>query len=89
MFDLFLHSFLLGEGTRSLIDHLLIVAVDRTAYNRCRSLYLNCFRWETDGVDFEGEKFYMSEDFIDMMWKRTFFLLEILKRGSWRGRHAT
>ncbi|KEH27047.1 nucleotide-diphospho-sugar transferase family protein, putative [Medicago truncatula] len=31
MFDLFLSSFWLGEGTRSLIDNLLIVAIDRTA----------------------------------------------------------
>lgn len=81
MLDIFLGSFWLGEGTRSLIDHLLIVTVDRTAYDRCQFLRLNCFRLETDGVDFEGEKIYMSQDFIKMMWRRTFFLLEVLKRG--------
>jgi hypothetical protein len=36
---------------------------------------------ETDGVDFGGEKLYMSQEFIKMMWRRTFFLLEVLKRG--------
>ncbi|KAH1241616.1 Uncharacterized protein GmHk_07G019162 [Glycine max] len=81
MLDIFLGSFWLGEGTRSLIDHLLIVTVDRTAYDRCQFLRLNCFRLETDGVDFEGEKIYMSQDFIKMMWRRTRFLLEVLKRG--------
>ncbi|XP_058745233.1 uncharacterized protein At1g28695-like [Vicia villosa] len=81
MFDLFLTSFWLGEGTRSLIDNLLIVAVDRTAYDRCEFFRLNCFRLETDGVDFEGEKLYMSQDFIMMMWRRTIFLGEVLKRG--------
>ncbi|XP_004517215.2 uncharacterized protein At1g28695-like [Cicer arietinum] len=81
MFDLFLSSFWLGEGTRSLIDNLLIVAVDQIAYDRCRFLRLNCFRLETNGVDFEGEKIYMSQEFIKMMWRRTFFLLEVLKRG--------
>nr|KYP31229.1 Uncharacterized protein At1g28695 family [Cajanus cajan] len=81
MFDIFLDSFWLGEGTRSLINHLLIVAVDQTAYDRCQFLKLNCFRLVTDGVDFEGEKIYMSQDFIKMMWRRTFFLLEVLKRG--------
>ncbi|TKY68877.1 Nucleotide-diphospho-sugar transferase [Spatholobus suberectus] len=80
MLDIFLGSFWLGEGTRSLIDHLLIVAVDRTAYDRCQFLKLNCFRLETNAVDFEGEKIYMSKDFIKMMWRRTRFLLEVLKR---------
>nr|KYP73582.1 Uncharacterized protein At1g28695 family [Cajanus cajan] len=81
MFDIFLDSFWLGEGTKPLINHLLIVAVDRKAYDRCQFLKLNCFRLDTDGVDFEGEKIYMSQDFIKMMWRRTFFLLEVLKRG--------
>ncbi|KAJ1439564.1 Nucleotide-diphospho-sugar transferase [Sesbania bispinosa] len=81
MFDLFLSSFWLGEGTRSLIDHLLIVAVDRTAYDRCQLLRLNCYKLETDGVDFEGEKLFMSQHFIKMMWRRTLFLLQVLKRG--------
>ncbi|KAL2323284.1 hypothetical protein Fmac_027663 [Flemingia macrophylla] len=81
MFDIFLDGFWLGEGIRSLIDHLLVVAVDRTAYDRCQFLKLNCFILETDGVDFESEKIYMSQDFIKMMWRRTFFLLEVLKRG--------
>jgi hypothetical protein len=81
MFDLFLSSFWLGEGTRSLIDNLLIVAVDQTAYDRCQFLRLNCYRLETDGVDFGGEKIYMSQEFINMMWRRTSFLLEVLKRG--------
>nr|KYP36980.1 Uncharacterized protein At1g28695 family [Cajanus cajan] len=81
MLDIFLSSFWLGEGTRSLINHLLIVAVDRTSYDRCQFLRLNCYRLETDGVEFEGEKIYMSQDFIKMMWRRTQFLLEVLKRG--------
>ncbi|PON99766.1 Nucleotide-diphospho-sugar transferase [Trema orientale] len=81
MLDIFLDSFWLGEDTKKLVDHLLLVAVDQTAYDRCRFLRLNCFRLETDGVDFGGEKTFMSQDFIKMMWRRTLFLLEILKRG--------
>ncbi|KAI9100773.1 hypothetical protein K1719_024135 [Acacia pycnantha] len=83
MFDLFLSSFWLGEDTRSLVDHLLVVAVDQTAYDRCRFFRLNCFILETDdnGVDFGGEKVFMSADFIKMMWRRTLFLLQVLKRG--------
>ena len=81
MLDLFLESFWLGENTRPLLDNLLIVAIDQTAYDRCMFRRLNCYRLKTDGVDFEGEKVYMSEDFIKMMWTRTLFLIEVLKRG--------
>ncbi|KAG6630518.1 uncharacterized protein At1g28695-like [Carya illinoinensis] len=81
MLDIFLESFWLGVETRPLLDHLLLVAVDQTAYDRCQFLRLNCYKLETDGVDFGGEKIYMSEDFIKMMWRRTHFLMEVLKRG--------
>ncbi|XP_021822761.1 uncharacterized protein At1g28695-like [Prunus avium] len=81
MLDLFIESFWQGEDTRHLLDHLVLVAVDQTAYDRCQFLRLNCYRLETDGVDFGGEKLYMSQDFIKMMWRRTWFLLEVLKRG--------
>ncbi|XP_022974744.1 uncharacterized protein At1g28695-like [Cucurbita maxima] len=81
MLDVFLSSFWMGEDTRRLLDHLLLVAVDQTAYDRCRFQRLNCFKLETEGVDFGGEKLYMSDEFIKMMWRRTLFLLEVLKRG--------
>ncbi|KAE9465076.1 hypothetical protein C3L33_03009, partial [Rhododendron williamsianum] len=43
--------------------------------------YVEGDRLETDGVDFDGEKIYMSNDFIKMMWRRTLFLGDVLKRG--------
>ncbi|KAL3647550.1 hypothetical protein CASFOL_008518 [Castilleja foliolosa] len=81
MLDLFLDGFWLGEGTRDLINHLLIVAMDQTSYERCRFLRLHCYKLETEGVDFESENVYMSKDFIKMMWARTLFLGDVLKRG--------
>lgn len=81
MLDLFLESFWVGNGTRPLLRHLLVVAVDQTAYDRCKFRGLHCYRLETDGVNFRGEKLYMSQDFINMMWRRTLFLLDVLKRG--------
>ncbi|KAA8515820.1 hypothetical protein F0562_018569 [Nyssa sinensis] len=80
MLDLFLESFWLGEDTRSLLDHLLVVAVDQTAYDRCKFRGLHCYKLVTESVDFTGEKLFMSEDFIKMMWRRTLFLLDLLKR---------
>ncbi|KAJ0772083.1 putative nucleotide-diphospho-sugar transferase [Helianthus annuus] len=81
MFDIFLDGFWLGEDTRQLTNHLLIVAVDQTAFERCMFLRLHCYRLKTDGDDFMDEKVYMSEDFIKMMWIRTHFLGDVLRRG--------
>ncbi|KAL5791643.1 hypothetical protein ACOSP7_000237 [Xanthoceras sorbifolium] len=81
LLDLFLDSFWLGEDTRGLVNHLLLVTVDQTSYERCRFLRLHCYKLQTDGVDFDGEQLYMSQDFIKMMWSRTLFLLDVLKRG--------
>ncbi|CAH2035927.1 unnamed protein product [Thlaspi arvense] len=81
MLDLFLESFWEGEGTLPLLDHLMVVAADQTAYDRCRFRRLHCYKMETEGVDLEGEKVYMSADFIEMMWRRTRLLLDVLGRG--------
>ncbi|KAG2299418.1 hypothetical protein Bca4012_010994 [Brassica carinata] len=81
MLDLFLESFWQGEGTVPLLDHLMVVAADQTAYDRCRFKRLHCYKMETEGVDLEGEKVYMSDDFIEMMWRRTRLLLDVLRRG--------
>ncbi|XP_030465020.1 uncharacterized protein At1g28695-like [Syzygium oleosum] len=81
MLGLFLESFWLGVGTRRLLDHVLVVAVDEAAYRRCLFQRLHCYRLETEGVDFRGEVVYMSEGFVRMMWTRTLFLTEVLRRG--------
>ncbi|KAF9624852.1 hypothetical protein IFM89_015406 [Coptis chinensis] len=81
MLDLFLESFWLGQDTQLLINHLLLVAMDQVAYDRCKFLRLHCYRLVTEGVDYGEEKLYMSRDFINMMWRRTLFLADLLKRG--------
>ncbi|URE02470.1 hypothetical protein MUK42_03014 [Musa troglodytarum] len=81
MLDLFLHSLGEGEDTEFLIDHVLFVAVDQRAFNRCRTLELHCYKLVTDGVDFSKEVFYMSDAFNNMMWRRTLFLGDVLRRG--------
>ncbi|CAI9102062.1 OLC1v1000255C1 [Oldenlandia corymbosa var. corymbosa] len=81
MFDIFLEGFWVGEKIRNLLDHLLVVSMDQTAYDRCLFNRLNCYRLVTEGVDFAEEKLYMSEGFIKMMWARTGLLVDVLKRG--------
>ncbi|CAL9177875.1 uncharacterized protein At1g28695 [Musa acuminata AAA Group] len=81
MLDLFLQSLGEGEDTEFFVDHLLFVAVDQRAFNRCRTLELHCYNLVTEGVDFSKEVFYMSDAFNNMMWRRTLFLGDVLRRG--------
>ncbi|KAL9245231.1 hypothetical protein vseg_018907 [Gypsophila vaccaria] len=81
MLDFFLEGLWTGEGTRELVKHLMLVAVDQTAYDRCVFRGLHCYRLVTDGVDFMGEKVGITSEFINMMWRRVLFLIEVLKRG--------
>ncbi|CAA0842456.1 Nucleotide-diphospho-sugar transferase family protein [Striga hermonthica] len=86
MMDLFLEGFWAGEGTRPLVGRLLVVSVDRAAHERCQFRGLNCYRLAADDVDgsgggLAGEKEFMSNGFVEMMWMRTRFLLDVLKRG--------
>ncbi|XP_031484488.1 uncharacterized protein At4g15970-like [Nymphaea colorata] len=81
MIDLFLESFRVGEGTKKLLDHLLIVAVDAKAYDRCVKVHPHCYILRTQGVDFSAEKKYMTQDYLKMMWRRLGFLGDILNKG--------
>ncbi|CAI0417359.1 unnamed protein product [Linum tenue] len=88
MLELFLDAFWLGEGTRELLDHLLLVAVDEISYDRCKFLHLHCYRLRLppagDNSSAAGdgeEKVFMSREFIGMMWRRTEFLGDVLARG--------
>ncbi|KAG6538544.1 hypothetical protein ZIOFF_003668 [Zingiber officinale] len=80
MLDLFLQCFQ-EEENQFLIRHILFVAVDETAFNRCCTLELHCYKLTTDEVNFSKEAFYMSNAFNEMMWRRTLFLGDILRRG--------
>lgn len=79
--DLFMESFRLGDGTRKLLNHLVIIALDQKAYMRCMSIHFNCFALITEGVDFSGEKHFMSDGYLKMMWRRIDFLRVVLERG--------
>ncbi|XP_043718000.1 uncharacterized protein At1g28695-like [Telopea speciosissima] len=81
MLELFLEGFWVGEDTRDLVDHLLLVAMDQIAFDKCKFMKLHCYKLETEGVDYGGEKLFMSQEFIKMMWRRTLFLGDVLKRG--------
>ncbi|KAL6900919.1 hypothetical protein ACP4OV_005595 [Aristida adscensionis] len=84
LLDLFLESFRHGEGTAPLLDHVVIVAVDPTALRTCRNVHRHCYHLRpNDGgdADYSGEKYFMSKDYLEMMWARNRFQQTILELG--------
>ncbi|GLJ10849.1 hypothetical protein SUGI_0136550 [Cryptomeria japonica] len=81
MFDLFMKSFEVGEGTRPLLNNLLVVAHDEKAFNACTQIHPHCYRLKTAGVDFSGESFFMSEDYLKMTRSKILFLTNVLQKG--------
>lgn len=79
--DLLLESFRIGEETQGLLDYLLIVALDEKAFNRCKEIHPHCYDLRTEGVDFSGEKFFMTEDFLKVMRRRIEFLKDVVEHG--------
>lgn len=79
--DLFLESFQIGNGTRSLLDHLVIVAFDKKAYMRCKAIHTHCFALATEGIDFSIQENFMTDGYLKMMWRRIDFLRIVLEMG--------
>ncbi|XP_057962465.1 uncharacterized protein At4g15970-like [Malania oleifera] len=79
--DLFLESFRIGDHTRKLLSHLVIIALDQKAFSRCLVLHNHCFALVTEGVDFSREAYFMSPDYLKMMWRRIDFLRSVLEMG--------
>uniref|UniRef100_A0A7N0TGC6 Glycosyltransferase n=1 Tax=Kalanchoe fedtschenkoi TaxID=63787 RepID=A0A7N0TGC6_KALFE len=80
-FSLFLESFRVGNGTRGLLNHLVIIALDQRAYQMCLFLHGRCFALVTEGVDFSHEAYFMTSDYLKMMWRRINFLQTVLEMG--------
>ncbi len=81
MIDIYLESFREGENIQELVNHIVIVAVDKPAYDSCTQIHPHCFMLRTNGVDFSGEKVYMSEDYLKMTWRKIKFLQNVLEMG--------
>lgn len=79
--DLFFESFRKGDGTRWLLNHLVIIALDKKAFTRCTAIHSRCFALVTEGVDFSSEAYFMTADYLKMMWRRIEFLRSVLELG--------
>eukprot|EP00253_Pinus_taeda_P002296 PITA_02296 len=81
LIDLLLESFRIGEGTEGLLDYLLIVALDEKAFNRCKEIHPHCYDLRTEGVDFTGEKSFMTEDYLKITRRKIEFLMDVVEHG--------
>ncbi|XP_071723797.1 uncharacterized protein At4g15970-like [Rutidosis leptorrhynchoides] len=80
LLDLFLESFKIGKGTMKLLNHLVIVSLDRKAHDRCLNVHHNCYKLDV-GNNVSGEAYFMTPSYLEMMWKRIEFLTVVLKLG--------
>ncbi|XP_059277614.1 uncharacterized protein At4g15970-like, partial [Lycium ferocissimum] len=81
IFDIFLKSFRVGNQTKPLLKHVLVAALDQTAYTRCLEKQLHYYALTTKGVDFSGEALYMSEDYFKITWRKIYFQRIVLEMG--------
>lgn len=82
IFDIFLESFLIGNGTRKFLDNLVVVSMDAKAHARCESIHTHCYALITTGFDFSNtEAYFMTPIYFEMMWIRTRLLATIVQMG--------
>ncbi|XP_074275890.1 uncharacterized protein At4g15970-like isoform X2 [Silene latifolia] len=82
IYDLFLESFNLGNNTAKLIDHLVVVAVDDDAYERCKATVSHCYLLKSkQSSQMAHEAVFMTPIYMDMMWQRLAFLHTVLSLG--------
>ncbi|XP_061373402.1 uncharacterized protein At4g15970-like isoform X1 [Gastrolobium bilobum] len=79
--DLFLESFRIGDHTRRLLNHLVIIALDQKAFIRCQAIHSYCFLLVGEGTDFHEEAYFMTPRYLKMMWRRIDFLRSVLEMG--------
>ncbi|KQK11244.1 hypothetical protein BRADI_2g58987v3 [Brachypodium distachyon] len=90
LLGLFLESFRAGERIARFVDHLLIVALDGGAFERCKALHKHCYLLApappvagggAPGGNLSEEKVFMSKDYIDLVWSKVRLQQRILELG--------
>ncbi|KAL6909557.1 hypothetical protein ACP4OV_001838 [Aristida adscensionis] len=81
LLDLFMESFRVGDGIAHLLDHVLIVAMDPTAMARCRAVHRHCYLFTMPGVDFTSEKFFLSKEYLELVWSKLKLQRHVLQLG--------
>ncbi|KAI3908543.1 hypothetical protein MKX01_009345 [Papaver californicum] len=80
-FDLFLESFKIGDNIKNLLSHLVIIAMDQKAYERCLKAHPHCYALNVEGVDFTKEAYFMNPEYLKMVWSKIDFQRSVLEMG--------
>ncbi|KAJ1704667.1 hypothetical protein LUZ63_004446 [Rhynchospora breviuscula] len=81
LLDLFFESFHHGDQILHMLNHLVIVAMDQKAFEKCKSQHPHCYLLRVDGLNFASEQSYMKGDYLEIMWRRNRFQQSILELG--------
>ncbi|CAL4953008.1 unnamed protein product [Urochloa decumbens] len=82
LLDLFLESFRTGERIAHFAEHLLVVALDGGALERCRAVHPHCYLLPGAAArNLSDEKVFMSKDYIDLVWSKVRLQQRILELG--------
>ncbi|EPS59312.1 hypothetical protein M569_15496, partial [Genlisea aurea] len=82
IFGIFLMSFKYGIDTEWLINHLVVICFDETAFEYCTDMRtLHCYHFEIEDVDLSDEALFMTPNYLEMMFRRILVLTNILELG--------
>ncbi|KOM54570.1 hypothetical protein LR48_Vigan10g046200 [Vigna angularis] len=81
IFDLFLESFRVGNQTQQLLNHLVVITYDPKTHERCLAMHHHCYLVENKEGNFTGEMFYMSPNYLQLIWGRAKLLGSVLELG--------
>jgi Nucleotide-diphospho-sugar transferase len=80
LLDLFLQSFQTGEKISHFLKHLLIVAVDPQAFERCKLVHPYCYQLKND-VNLTAQQGFLSKGYIELVWSKLWLQRYILEQG--------
>ncbi|KAJ3683567.1 hypothetical protein LUZ60_013794 [Juncus effusus] len=80
LLDIFLESFQNGDNIDHFVKHLVIVAFDVRAFERCKLLHPYCFQLKVDR-NFTAPLRIMSPGYLDLVWEKIRILQYIVKQG--------
>ncbi|XP_010556280.1 PREDICTED: uncharacterized protein At4g15970 [Tarenaya hassleriana] len=81
LLDLFLESFRIGERTRHLLDHVIVVALDEQALQYCNRVHPHCFLLRDSRRKSAREESSANPDGMVGAWRKKALLKEILELG--------
>ena len=82
LLGLFRERFRAGEGTKHLLDHVLVVAVDTVAFVHCKAVHPHCYLLEVkSSTNLSSENSFLSEAYVELVWAKLSLQQRVLELG--------